>query len=75
MIHVPGGVPLYQPMDAQVYCNVSAQSINRWRREGWLKPAAAVGRGYVYTKQALDECLHTLGYDRRDTNVEVIQHG
>lgn len=74
MIEMPGAEPLYQPLDVQQYCNVSSQTISRWRREGWLKPAAAVGRGYVYTKADLDECLHLLGYDRRDTNVEVV-HG
>jgi DNA-binding transcriptional MerR regulator len=73
VIELPGAEPLYQPLDAQLYAGVSAQTLNRWRREGWLKPAATVGRGFVYRKADLDAALHVLGYGR-DTNVEVI-HG
>jgi predicted site-specific integrase-resolvase len=76
MITLPGlAEPLYQPLDAQNYCGVSAQTLAKWRREGFLKPAAAVGRGYLYTKAALDECLSSLNYDRWNTHVEVIYHG
>mgnify|MGYP005837881063 CR=1 FL=1 len=76
MITLPGlAEPLYQPLDAQNYCGVSAQTLSKWRREGYLKPAAAVGRGYLYTRIALDECLSALNYDRANTNVEVISRG
>ena len=58
MILVPtsrGKVALYQPLDAQAYLGCSANTLARWRREGWLE-GTAVGRGFVYTKDALDEC-------------------
>ena len=51
-------VKLYQPLDAQLYLGVSNRTIDRWRREGWLLPTAQVGRGFVYSKDALDECLN-----------------
>jgi hypothetical protein len=55
------GTHLYQPLDAQAYCGVSAQTINKWRKEGWLKASAQSGRGYLYTKEALNDTLRMLG--------------
>lgn len=64
-------VQLYQPLDAQLYLGVSNRTIDRWRREGWLLPAALVGRGYVYEKKALDECwqLRNQNQDRLDKEI------
>jgi predicted site-specific integrase-resolvase len=64
-------VQLYQPLDAQQYLGVSNRTIDRWRREGWLLPAALVGRGYVYEKKALDECwqLRNQNQDRLDKEI------
>jgi predicted site-specific integrase-resolvase len=72
MIRIPGNEPLYEPVDASFYCGVSARTLNRWRREGWLKPSAAFGRGFLYLKADLDGALHALGYDRKNLNVEII---
>ena len=64
-------VQLYQPLDAQQYLGVSNRTIDRWRREGWLLPAALVGRGYVYEKKALDECwqLRNQNQERLDKEI------
>ena len=64
-------VQLYQPLDAQLYLGVSNRTIDRWRREGWLLPAASVGRGYVYQKEALDECwkLRNQNQERLDKEI------
>ena len=64
-------VELYQPLDAQLYLGVSNRTIDRWRREGWLLPAASVGRGDVYQKEALDECwkLRNQNQERLDKEI------
>ena len=54
-------VRLYSPLEAADYCGgpdgaVSVQTINRWRRTGYLRHLP-FGRGFYYTKSALDECL------------------
>jgi hypothetical protein len=54
-------VRLYSPQEAADYCGgpsgaVSVQTVNRWRRTGWLR-SLPFARGYYYTKDALDECL------------------
>ena len=54
-------VRLYSPQEAADYCGgpdgaVSVQTINRWRRTGYLRNLP-FGRGYYYTRDALDECL------------------
>jgi hypothetical protein len=64
-------VRLYSPIEAADYCGgplgaVSTQTVNRWRKTGWLR-SIPIGRGYVYTKEALDECLGLRGYSTRIT--------
>ena len=64
-------VRLYSPLEAADYCGgplgaVSVQTVNRWRRTDNLR-SIPIGRGYVYTKEALDECLRRLGYTTRIT--------
>ena len=68
-----GGVDLYSPLEAQEYLGISVGTLGRWRREGWLV-GSLVGRGYLYTREQLDDCLIAQGHDRRNINVEVI-HG
>ena len=67
-------VRLYSPLEAADYCGgplgaVSAQTVSRWRKTGWLR-SIPIGRGYVYTKEALDECLGLRGYSTRITEEE-----
>ena len=62
---------LYEPIDAQDYLGVSYGTLNRYRREGYLK-GHLVGQVYLYEKQQLDQCLEALGRNRQDKNVEVI---
>jgi len=64
-------VSMYQPVDAQYYLGVSAGTLNRYRREGYLQ-SFPVGRGHLYTREMLDECIVNLGKDRENINVEVI---
>ena len=61
-------VQLFQPLDVMDYCQVSTATISRWRREGFLR-GIAIGRGFVYTKQQLDECLSIRNKDREDMEV------
>ena len=76
MIKVPSKngevIKLYESLDAQNYLGVAAQTLNRWRREGWLIPTAAVGRGYAYTQEQLDDCIKVLGRDRKDKQVTYV---
>ena len=65
-------IKLYESLDAQNYLGVSAQTLNRWRREGWLIPTAEVGRGYAYTQEQLDDCIKVLGRDRKDKEVTYV---
>ena len=67
-------VRLYSSLEAADYCGgplgaVSVQTINRWRKTGCLR-SIPIGRGYVYTKDALDECLRDRGYSTRITEEE-----
>jgi len=64
-------VRLYSPDEAADYCGgpdnrVSVQTVNRWRRTGWLR-SLDFGRGYLYTKEGLDECLQLRGLKNRIT--------
>ena len=61
-------VQLFQPLDAMEYFQVSDATISRWRREGFLE-GIPVGRGFVYTRQQLDECLSVRNKDREDMEV------
>jgi hypothetical protein len=64
-------VELYEPLDAQAYLGgISANTLSRWRREGWLRPAVAIGRGYMYLKADLDQCrtLRNLNSRNREVN-------
>ena len=64
-------VELYEPLDAQSYLGwISANTLARWRREGWLVASASLGRGYAYTKDALDECRLLKNLDVRNQEVE-----
>lgn len=60
-------VKLYTPLDAQDYCGISDQTLNKWRREGWLQ-GHPVGRGYLYTQQGLDDALRSRNYVREDSH-------
>ena len=62
-------IHLYESLDAQEYLGIAAQTLNKRRREGYLMPTAEVGRGYVYTKEQLDDCVKALGLDRKDKEV------
>ena len=63
---------LHGPEEATRYLGVSEQTLNRWRRQGWIK-SSKVGRGYYYQREHLDECLQLRGYDRaHNETVEVI---
>ena len=62
---------LYGPDEAAIYLGVSEQTLNRWRRQGWIR-CSKVGRGYYYQRQDLDQCLKLRGYDRADSETEVI---
>ena len=62
---------LYEKLDAQAYLGgISANTRARWRREGWLVASASIGRGYAYTKDALDECRLLKNLDARNKEVE-----
>lgn len=61
----------YESLDAQFYIGVGAQTINRWRREGWLRPSFKVGAGWVYMQSDLDAAMDATGYSRQNLNVEV----
>ena len=62
---------LYSPIDAQFYMGVSETTLNRYRKERYFDPSKLleIGRGYLYTKEALDEALINLGKDREEINV------
>ena len=62
---------LYSPIDAQFYLGVSEGTLNRYRKERYFDPSKLleIGRGYLYTKEALDEALINLGKDREELNV------
>ena len=64
-------IQMYQPVDAQDYLGVSEGTLNRYRREGRIQ-SFPVGRGNLYTREMLDECIVNLGKDRENINVEVI---
>ena len=67
-------VRLYSSLEAADYCGgpdgaVSVQTVNRWRKTDHLR-SIPIGRGFVYTKEALDECLGKRGYTTRITEEE-----
>jgi len=62
-------IRIYSPQEAADYCGgrdgaVSVQTINRWRRAGYLR-FLPFGRGNYYTKDALDECLELRSLESR----------
>ena len=68
------GTTYLEAFDAQKYCEVSAGTLSRWRREGWVQPAFQIGNGsWIYTKELLDQGLYNVGYTRQDTTVTVIE--
>ena len=70
------GVALfYRPIEAQARFGVSGETLNKWRREGFLQ-GHAVGRGYIYDAIQLDEAeriLRKREIDRK--NEEVVYRG
>jgi excisionase family DNA binding protein len=62
---------LYGPDEAAFYLGVSYQTLNRWRRQGWIR-CSKIGRGYYYQRDALDECLDLRGYGLANNETEVI---
>jgi hypothetical protein len=74
MITIPtetGTVELYRPIEAAAYCKVSVPTLNLWRREGWVPGSGCIafGRGWAYTKEALDSAMRDRNNDRRWTEV------
>ena len=70
MLHCECGREIYTPEDAQRYLGVSRLILNRYRIDGWLRPMGESGRGWLYSKNGLDECVVLLDKDRRDKEVE-----
>jgi len=67
----PYKVRLYRPIEAADYLGgpqgaISQSTLNRWRKDGWLR-AISVGSGWLYTKEAMDECLRLRGLENRIT--------
>ena len=63
-------VRLYSVREAADYCggpegSVSKWTINRWRNDGYLRYLKVHPRGFMYTKEMLDECLSLKGYSNR----------
>ena len=66
-------VRLYNKFEAAEYCggadgSVHTSTIDRWRYEGYLRYVWVGGlkrKQYLYTKDALDECLTLKGYTNR----------
>jgi hypothetical protein len=65
-------VELYEPLDAQLFLGVSANTLSKWRREGWIRGPIPIGRGYAYTKDALAECLKLRRVDVKNKGVEYV---
>lgn len=61
-------VEFHDAFDAQMYLGCSTQTINKYRKEGWLQPAGQVGNAYLYTTTSLDEASRNLGIDRKEIN-------
>jgi len=70
------GVALfYRPIEAQARFGVSGETLNKWRREGFLQ-GHAVGRGYIYDAIQLDEAERVLRRRAIDKkNEEVVYRG
>ena len=64
-------VELLDPIDCVAYCGVTEHTLSRWRRRKWGGGDGVIqfGRGFVYTKVALDRAMELQGHDRRWTNV------
>ena len=65
-------VRLYSSLEAADYCGgpdnrVSTQTINRWRELHWLR-SIPIGRGHLYTKESLDQCLKARKLENRIHN-------
>ena len=69
-------VTLYTPAQAgYMLGEVSTQTISEWRKKGDLK-GLLVGRGYYYTRPALEACAKVRGlgkWDRSEINVEIVE--
>jgi len=58
----------YGPLEAADFLGVSGATLNKYRREGWLQASDYLAVGYLYTREALEECAREL--QRRNTEVE-----
>ena len=66
---LPNGTSrLYDAYAAAKYLGVSAYTIHRWRKSGWLPQQRIIGRAYVFTEEELDDAWRGLGYDRIEIN-------
>lgn len=74
---LPHSLKLYPSLEAAEYCGVSVQTLNRWRRDGFIDPSemGAVGSGFIYTEDALTFAMQATNMDRKNTAVEVLGNG
>jgi excisionase family DNA binding protein len=63
---------LYSPAEAASYLGVSDQTLNRWRRQGWIR-SHKVARGFYYEVEMLDESLALRGYNKIHEHEEIIR--
>jgi excisionase family DNA binding protein len=70
------GIPttrrLYGPAEAASYLGVSDQTLNRWRRQGWIR-SHNFGRGFLYEVDMLDESLALRGYNKIHEHEEIVK--
>ena len=69
---------LYDPHEARTRLeegskhSISMWTFNRLRKRGWVDHDLyyRVGRGWVYSQEAIDHCIKDKGWDREHINVE-----
>lgn len=85
-IEVPVSIRLFSPIEAADYLGgpggaISVQTLNRWRATGWIRALQiGSGSGYVYTMEALNECLRLRNLEGRihtlpQATTEEVKHG
>lgn len=57
---------IYNPLEASIYMGISQEMLNKHRREGYIR-SFSIGRGYLYTKEDLDDALMLLS--KRNTDL------
>ena len=62
---------VYDSDEAATYLQVSGGTLYRWRKWGWIR-FSSMGQNFYYQRQDLDECLRLRGYDRANSETEVI---